>query len=431
MLRFKKISTFFLCLFLGLYLSTNAHPMPNSMVLLKIHEKNISGEIQLPLGELQSAIGMGVDDHSERLLERLGDSLRIYLKQHIRPKSFEDKLWTVELGAMKVVETKSKLTGDYKELVVAFTMTPPPNADLRNFNFDYDVILHQVASHQILINIKQDWQQGIMADDSTMQQIGVIAIDIPTGKIPVFQVSLQQGSGWMGFKSMVSLGINHIKEGTDHLLFLLTLLLPATLLVENKRWARFAGVKTSLVKLLKIVTAFTIGHSLTLIIGSFQLINFPSQPIEILIAISIFISAIHAYKPLFEGKEIFIAGGFGLIHGLAFADKITHLELNFQQKIISIFGFNVGIELMQLFVVLLTMPFLILLSQTKSYSIFRKVGSILVAISALAWMVERVSGDSNFITQLIEKTASKSLYLLLVLAVISLISYVRERELER
>jgi hypothetical protein len=202
-----------------------AHPMPNSMVVLNIHEKHISGEIMLPLSELQSAIGMGVNDNSHRLVERLGDSLRLYLTQHIRPKSFEGKPWTVKLGALKVIESKDKVVGDYKELVVEFEMTPPQNYDLRNFYFDYDVILHQVASHKALVHVRQDWEQGFVREDTTTLQVGVIEWDIVNGKLSPFQVSLQQGSLWKGFENMVKLGISHIKEGTDHILFVLTLLL--------------------------------------------------------------------------------------------------------------------------------------------------------------------------------------------------------------
>jgi HupE / UreJ protein len=215
---------------------------------------------------------MGVNDNSVRLVERLGDSLRIYLLKHIRPKTFDGKLWKVALGEMKVLETKSQLSGDYKELVVEFTLTPPQSYDLRNFYFDYDVILHQVASHKALIAIKQDWQQGIMHEDgmppdgtppdSTMQQVGVIEWDIVNNKLNPFQISLQQGSVWKGFKSMVSLGIKHIAEGTDHLLFLLVLLLPIPLLVNHKKWTSHRSVRQSLVHIFKVVTAFTIGNSL-------------------------------------------------------------------------------------------------------------------------------------------------------------------------
>jgi HupE / UreJ protein len=407
----KVLKIFLLILFLsGKSISVYAHPMPNSVVVLNIHEKHYSGQIQLPLSELQTAIGMSVNDKSERLIERLGDSLRLYFMQHIRPKSFEGKLWTVTLGNMKVIETKSQLTGNYKELVIDFEMSPPQNYDLRNFYFDYDVILHQVASHKTLIAVKQDWQQGIVSeDDSTMQQVGVIEWDIRSNTLKPFQISLQAGSNWAGFKNMVSLGISHIWEGIDHILFILTLLLPAMLLAEKKRWTalswtafswtEFIGIKSSLKNLLKIVTAFTIGHSLTLFLGSVQWLNLPTQPIEILIAITIFISAFHAFRPIYPKKEVLIAGGFGLIHGLAFAETLTNLELNTKQMFLSILGFNIGIELMQLMIILLVFPILILLSKTRYYPQIRQIGAIIMMILAFAWMVERIQEKSNFITE--------------------------------
>jgi HupE / UreJ protein len=408
--------------------------MPNSMVLLKVYEKHIAGDIQLPLGELQSAIGMSINDNSERLVERLGDSLRIYLLKHIRPKTFDDKPWNVQIGEMKVIETKNnKLTGDYKELVIAFTMTPPKDYDLRNFYFDYDVILRQVASHKILVNIKEDWKQGIVSEDgspsdgsppdSTLHQLGIIALDVPSGKIPVFQVSLQQGSFWQGFKSMVELGINHISQGTDHLLFLLALLLPASLLVDKKRWAGFGGNRYSLIRLLKIVTAFTFGHSITLLIGALGWVHLPSQWIEITIAFSILISAIHAIRPIFAGREIYIASGFGLIHGLAFANSLMNLSLDMQQLALSILGFNLGIELMQLFIIIFTFPFLMMLSRSTYYAIFRNIGAVLVGISAIAWMLERITSQGNFVTHFVEKVANQAIWLLFGLIILAVIAY--------
>jgi hypothetical protein len=379
----------YLLLILAIRIGAYAHPMPNSMVVLNMHEKHISGQIQLPLSELQSAIGMAVNDNPERLIERLGDSLRIYLMKHIRPKSFEGKLWTVEISEMKVVSIKNILVGAYNELDIDFKMTPPQSYDLRNFYFDYDVILHQVASHRAMLNIKQDWQQGIVTEDSAMQQIGVIEWDVVNNKLPIFQVSLMAGSIWQGFKNMISLGIAHIKEGTDHILFVLTLLLPAMLLASDKRWGQFIGIKSSLTNIFKIVTSFTIGHSFTLILGSIQWLNFPTKPIEILIAVTILVSAFHAFRPIYPKKEILVAGGFGLIHGLAFSETLKTLELTKSQMVLSIFGFNIGIELMQIVIVLLIFPFLILLSRTKYYAIFRQTGAFLIMFMAFYWLVER------------------------------------------
>jgi hypothetical protein len=405
-----------------------AHPMPSSMVVLNIHEKYISGEIQLPLNELQSAIGMAVNDNSVHLVERLGDSLKIYLLKHIHPRTFDGKWWKVALGKMKVVETKSQLSGDYKELIVEFTMTPPQFYDLRNFYFDYDVILHQVASHKILISIKQDWQQGIIAEDSIFQEVGIIELDIPNSVIKPFQMSLQHGSTWKGFKSMVLLGTKHIAEGTDHLLFLLVLLLPIPLLVKDKKWGSYKNILPSLIHILKVVTAFTMGHSLTLLLGAIGWVLLPSKFIEVLIGVSILVSAIHAIKPVFPGKETYIALGFGLIHGLAFANTLVGLSLDTKQMILSIFGFNIGIELMQLAVIIVVIPWLLLLSRTSFYTVFRVSGAILAIIAASAWIVERIFQQTNFITSFIEKVTNYALFLLATLAFVSLLSYFLENK---
>ena len=128
-----------------------------------------------------------------------------------------------------------------------------------------------------------------------------------------------------GLASAFRLGLRHIAEGTDHLLFLLALLLLAPLLVLGSRWAGFAGVRHSLLQILKVVTAFTVGHSITLALAAVGLIRVPSRPIEVLIAVSILVSAVHALRPLFPGREAVIAAFFGLIHGLAFATTLGQL----------------------------------------------------------------------------------------------------------
>lgn len=419
-----------------------AHPMPNSVVLLSVHQRHISGRIQMPLSELQSAIGLGINQQPKSVVSRLGDTLRGYLLRHVRPVSFDGKPWQVSIGAMHVASERDSVVGQYNELVVDFEMTPPPHADLRNFYFDYDAIVHQVITHKILVAIKQDWERGVLTS-AKPSEVGVIELDIPSGRVRPFQVSLQQGSAWRGFQKMFALGQHHIAEGTDHLLFLLTLLLPATLLIRGRnganfqglskvRWGAFGGVKYSLLRLLSIVTAFTIGHSLTLLLAATKLVNLPAQPIEILIAFSILVSAIHAYRPIFSGKEVWLAAGFGLIHGLAFAETLVDLDLELKPLLLSILGFNLGIEFMQLCIVVLTIPWLILLSQTQLYSPFRVVGALGVSVAALAWIVERISGQANFLTEQTEKIAAYPLLCLGLLAIGSTWAYLsRQRNLQR
>ncbi|HTJ52690.1 MAG TPA: HupE/UreJ family protein [Cyclobacteriaceae bacterium] len=154
--------------------------------------------------------------------------------------------------------------------------------------------------------------------------------------------------------------------------------------------------------LLKIITVFTVGHSITLLAGALGWFYIPSQPIEILIAFSILMSAIHALRPIFPGREIYAAATFGLIHGLAFANTLTNLNLDAGQMVLSILGFNIGIELMQLFVVAMIVPWLILLCWSNSYKGVRIGGAVFAGIAAIAWMTERILNQPNPITRAIE-----------------------------
>ncbi len=396
-----------------------AHPMPNSVVLLKVYSDSIHAELQIPLVELQSAWGRAVNDSAAGLVQRLGPELRDYLKSHIRPQSPDGRFWDVSVGDMKVSETQNPMTGVYRELVVQVQLVPPVLESVRKFTFHYDVVLHQVVTHQILVSVWQDWERGQLTDQEPVQ-VGTISTDIVSGNVLPLPVDLASGSRWTGFVSMVKLGADHIAEGTDHLLFLLVLLLPAPLLTSNGSWGKFGGVRYSLVRLLAITTAFTIGHSITLLAASLGWVRLPSQPIEVLIAISILVSALHAAKPIFSGRETWIAAGFGLIHGLAFASTLANLQLDTAPMILSILGFNIGIEVMQLVIMGLTIPWLILLSRTPAYVYVRMGGALIALIASLAWLIERLTERSNPVADLLEHERAKAIWLLVALAVFAL-----------
>ena len=423
LISFKRAIFFVICLcFLN---SGYAHPMPNSLVNLTVKHDLIQGEIFVPLSELQSAIGMSVNDSSINLIQRLNWKLTQYFKEHILFKTLDNKEWIVTISDMKVLEASSPFSGKYKELSFSISAFPPLYADIRNFYLLYDAVVHQLITHKIYVNVKQDWENGQLLNDE-YTQLGIIELDIPSGKVMPFQVSLRSGNNWNGFFRMLALGKLHIKQGTDHLLFVLALLLPSMMLGKNRRWQKFGGIKYSLIKLFKIVTSFTFGHSFTLFLGSLKIVFFASQPIEILIAFSIFISALNAIFPLFSGKEIYLAFGFGLIHGLAFANTLENLDLNMLQMGISILGFNLGIEIMQIWIVFLIFPWLILLSQTTFYSYFRIFGALVTMIFSIGWILERISNESNLITRMIEKLVNFSLYYLYVLIIVSTFLYLKQ-----
>jgi hypothetical protein len=388
--------------------TTLAHPSPNSIVLIDVRADRVAMELQLPVPELELAFGHGIINDPETLIERWEPQLKEYLQAHIHAYVTEGNPWQVKIESLKMDKGKyieSDVT--YWEVIVHVLLKPQPNEIHRAFTLDYDVIMHQVINHAAFVSIRNDWEAGVDAEHPV--EVGVIHVDTGSNTISPLIIN-QAGSTWTGFKNMVSLGMKHISEGTDHLLFLLALLLPAPLLAARKRWDVFGGVRYSIVRLLKVVSAFTIGHSLTLLIGAIGWLRLPSQPVEIIIAFSILVSVIHALRPIFPGRETYVAAGFGLIHGLAFAGTLADLNLAPWQMTLSILGFNIGIELMQLFVIALIVPWLILLSRSAIYKGVRIAGALFAGIAALAWMMERIMEKANPITVMIEKFVQYTLH---------------------
>lgn len=417
---------FFLLIFFLCVDKLMAHPMPNSIVLLDIKADKVNAELQLPLSELELAFGNNVNVNSVNLIARFGPQLSAYLLAHIKVAASNGKPWSVTINDMQVQPVQDSPSGPYKELTVHLSLVPPAGISTRQFNLNYDVIIHQVVSHYALVSVRQDWDNGLSQDHP--YEVGVIGLDVKSNTIKPLAINLQEGSLWRGFGNMVNLGIEHIKEGTDHLLFLLTLLLPAPLLVNRKRWAAAGSTRYSLIRILKIVTAFTIGHSITLLLGATGVTNFPWRIIEILIAVSILVSAIHAIKPIFPGREMFIAAGFGLIHGMAFATTIVNLNLDATRMALSIFGFNVGIELMQLLVVAVTIPWLIILSRSLAiYNYIRVIGAVLAGIAATGWITERVTLQPNFISVFILNASEYAKWLIVLLAVLAFLSLIAKQ----
>lgn len=397
----------------------SAHQTPSTIVLLDVNPKAVSVELQLPLGELELVFGHEITKDPEHLIEKFGSQLKEYLLAHIHPMTEKNKPWIVEVTNMIVGKAEQTGSGPYQEITVQLVLIPPTGESTRKFIFDYDVIMHQLVTHSALVSIRSDWELGQTNKEPV--KAGVIRVDTQSSLIYPLEINLEKGGNWWtGFKGMFFLGMEHIREGTDHLLFLLVLLLPAPLVINRKQWGNFGGTKYSIMRLLKIVTAFTIGHSVTLLIGASGWVNLPVKPVEILIAVSILISAIHAIYPIFPNKEVYVAAGFGLVHGLAFATVLSVLNLDAGVMALSILSFNIGIEIMQLFVVILIIPWLILLSQTPVYKWVRVVWALLAGIASLAWISERVFEKPNKISILIQNNYGLAPWGIFMLALFSL-----------
>ena len=356
-------------------------------------------ELQIPISELALSFDHNISKNPAAIVEDYGDRLKDYLKTHIHAWVNKEDPWRVDIVGMNMDKGVQVLSGPpFWELRVHLNLLPDKDEDTRKFILNYDVVLHEVINHTALVSVRNDWQNGIIADNPVA--VGVISRDMQTMTVKPFEINFKKGSSWKGFTSMFRLGMEHIKNGTDHLLFIITLLLPVCLQVSVRR-------------LLKLITAFTIGHSITLLIGVLGIVKIPVQLIEVIIAVSILVSAVHAITPLFNGKEIFIALGFGFIHGLAFSETLQNLHLTSTDLALSVLGFNLGIEAMQIVVIAVTIPWFIIMSQTRYFRVVKNIFAGLVSLAAIGWIVQRVSGSSNIVSEATDKLLLFSPWLIL------------------
>lgn len=414
-----KIKYLLLLIFILGFRWAEAHSLPNSNAQLMVGSERLLMKFHTPLEILEMAYQKPVNLKSAASL----DSLKQYYLKHISVTDSLHSQWTISIENISLSAANTEEIGDYQQIIAEIYLEPSNAKSLTNFVLNCDIVIHQVINQSILFSV-EDGQNGANKN----KEIGVIKWDIPTGKIMPLKIQLEQISSFKSFTNMLKLGSQHIAEGTDHLLFLLVLLLPIPLLVNNKKWTSTRSVRQSVVHIFKVVTAFTIGHSITLLFGALDWIFLPSKLIEVLIAVSILVSAIHAIKPIFPNKETYIALGFGLIHGLAFANTLENLNLDITKMLLSILGFNIGIEIMQLAVIVAVIPWLILLSRTSFYSVFRVGGAILAGIAAIGWIIERLLEKSNVITDLIAKVANYSFWLLGVLIIVVVLVYFLEKK---
>jgi hypothetical protein len=224
------------------------------------------------------------------------------------------------------------------------------------------------------------------------------------------------------FGNMFVHGVQHIQGGTDHQLFLLTLLLVAPVISAGPRWAGPARARDAVRRIAGITLAFTIGHSATLALGTIG-VPVPAKPVEALIAVSILVAAAHAIRPIFPGRETLVAAFFGLIHGLAFSNTLRELDLSGFRLGLTLLAFNLGIEAMQLAVVGLVLPPLILVARAGRYRIIRVAAASAAGVAATGWLLARV-GLPNPVGDLADSIGMMSLpALVLLLWIAALLSF--------
>ena len=352
-----------------------AHLTPNSEIRLRFEPGVLRADVLIPEAEYRFATGRPANDLA---------TLRGYLPAHTTATAPDGRRWTMALSDLRIAPAPGG-----PDILATLTWTPPPGAPDRKLTLGWDAVIREADSHFALVSVSGDLAQGVGESSDLL------------GSFTAGQRTMAIDRGSVGHAALlwgaIRLGARHILEGHDHLLFLLALLLPAPLFASAGRWGAARSTRETVRALAWIVTAFTIGHSTTLILAALFGARLPTAPVEAGIALSVLISAIHALRPLFPGRERFVAFGFGLVHGLAFATVISGFGATMLARGTAILGFNLGIEALQLALVVLLLPALVVGSRTRFYRPARLALGGFAALASLAWLVERVSGTPNAI----------------------------------
>jgi hypothetical protein len=358
---------------LGFATSADAHGFATSQVRLRLDGARIDGEWEIQLRDARQALGLdpnvpGEAGWSELVARK--DALPEYLAARFAIES-EGRSCPLEVTGLERQPAHDLVLAR----IVASCASPPERLRIR-----CDSFFETQPSHRAYFSL----------EDARVTNIGVFRDDVRSVALEVHQLHV-----WSTFVEFVREGAIHIASGTDHMLFLLALLLPAPLLPARRGGSAAGGLYPTTREVFKVVTAFTFAHSVTLCLSYFGVVAPRGRWVEVAIAVSVAAAAWNNLRPFLPGRAWAIALAFGLVHGLGFAGALKNLSLPNHARGLALAAFNVGVEMGQLAIVLALLPVLCFVARRAWYPrLVMGVGSFVIVWMAALWTIERALGFS-------------------------------------
>jgi hypothetical protein len=337
----------------------DAHDVSYAHVELRFTANRLEGSLTVHPDDAAMALGVPMPEWFRRpeFLARAGPALSDSLRRRL--------VLRADGRAIAWDHRAARLDPEGRGVQLAFAASlprPPAMVEVDGPVFPF------VPNHETFVSVYRD---GVL-----------LRHDVLTVEHPVMRV---YGSGATGvaavLRTFVPAGIHHIAIGPDHILFVLGLLL----------------LGGGLARLLKIITSFTIAHSITLALASLGLVRLPSRLVEPLIALSIVSVAVETLRAkdvehAVNDRRAPLAFGFGLVHGFGFASVLAEFGLPREALGWSLAGFNLGVEIGQAVIVLLVAPTLAWLARRAPTAHARLVRVLAAGIAAAGgfWFVQRL-----------------------------------------
>ncbi|REJ75572.1 MAG: HupE/UreJ family protein [Acidobacteria bacterium] len=370
---------------------TNAHAPEQSYLYVRVYEDRLGGRFEMTTPDLNRSLDLGLRPQIPKTeLDEKMPAIQKYILDNVRIGNGTENygIRFTETGLMK-----NSSLGDF--VTVSFELDGVKDIP-ESLLIEYDLLFNENPGHQGLVIIEYSWKAGIHNNES------IPALVISEGDGPQSLSLTKSASMLTGFLAMIKLGIWHIWIGFDHILFLFALLLPSVLTLKKddefdrlegrNEWKPTDRFRPALIKVVKIVTFFTIAHTITLSLASLEIVTLPSWLVESIIAISIALAALYNLRPMLIRKEWLIAFGFGLFHGFGFASVLADKGFAGDYLVLTLLGFNLGVEIGQVAIILVVFPLLFLLRRTPLYKHLLFWGSCLLILISLYWFVERAFG---------------------------------------
>ncbi|WLI91338.1 HupE/UreJ family protein [Massilia sp. R2A-15] len=349
-----------------------AHKPSDSYLTLKVEGRQVTGQWDIALRDLDMAIGLDADGNGELTWDEVRAKHAAIAAYALSRLS----LAVPKAGACPLAVTGHLIDDHSDGAYAVLHLQAACPAEAATLDVEYKLLFDIDPQHKGLLRLEHGalTSTAIFTPDSAHQSLQV-----------------DGASRWRQFADYVKHGVWHIWIGYDHILFLLSLLLPAVLVRRDGKWDGGASFHASFIDVLKIVTAFTLAHSITLSLAALGVLSIASRVVESAIALSVALAALNNIWPLFHGRRALAAFCFGLIHGFGFASVLLDLGLPATSLLLSLVGFNAGVELGQLTIVAIFLPLAFAARRTAFYrNVVLVGGSALIFAIATVWLAERL-----------------------------------------
>ena len=367
----------------------SAHATGENYVWLNVETDHLQGRFELKLTDLERHFQLDIPEDPEAarsVVRGSADRIQEYLRSRYA-LAIEGRDLPYEFTGVDVVDTQSELGGFAQYFYRTAEVAPPDRLEVRN-----EVLLDTDRFHRSLLCIQYDRRLD--------REYGEEFTALVFGSSKSEQVlDFTDVRGLLRVRDFVWQGVIHIWFGIDHVLFLVALLITAVLVLRPKPdataadWQPVGGFREALWNVVKIVTLFTVAHSITLSLAALDIVRLPSRFVESVIAFSIVLIALNNLFPRLRERSWIVIFFFGLFHGLGFASVMGDLPFRMNNLVQVVLAFNIGVELGQLAIVLAIFPVIYLLRESRMYRPAVLVGgSLAICVVATYWLVTRAFG---------------------------------------